>query len=155
MTFPTWQVPTAAVSPTRGLIHVGGGPNRVPTSIYVDAKNPNHAWILLLRVQRENAGHAWPHFQRRLRPERGTATFTSIDGSIGDMPINSVVRDDPTGDLYASNDSAFCACPREAPRGRPRAPECQRRSVRLTISTKGRVLYAATHGRGGYALQLP
>jgi len=131
-------------------------PNRVPTSIYVDAKNPNHAWISYSGYSARTPATPGHIFSVVFDPNAGTATFTSIDGSIGDMPINSVVRDDPTGDLYASNDFGVLRLPKGSSTWQTAGTGMPNVEVSaLTISTKGRVLYAATHGRGGYALQLP
>jgi hypothetical protein len=131
-------------------------PNRVPTFIYVDARDANHAWISYSGYSARTPATPGHIFEVRFDPDSGTATFTSIDGSLGDMPITSIVRDDPTGDFYASNDFGVLRLPRgssnwqTAGTGMPMVEVCA-----LAISTKGRVLYAATHGRGGYSLPLP
>lgn len=89
-------------------------------------------------------------------PVGGTASWTSLDGSLGDMPITALVRDDATGDLYAANDFGVLRLPSgssvwpTAARGLPMAE-----IPGLSIDTRARVLYAATHGRGAYVLQLP
>ena len=44
----------------------------------------------------------------------GDATWTQIDGGVGglaDLPITGVVRDDPTGDIYASSDFGVMRLP--------------------------------------------
>ena len=131
-------------------------PNRVPTYIYVDPRNPNRAWISYSGYSARTPTTPGHIFEVRFNPNSGTATFTSIDGSLGDMPITSVVRDDPTGDFYASNDFGVLRLPKgsstwqSAGTGMPMVEVCA-----VAISTKGRRLYAATHGRGGYVLQLP
>jgi hypothetical protein len=131
-------------------------PNRVPTYIYVDPKNTNRAWISYSGYSARTPTTPGHIFEVRFNPNSGTATFTSIDGSLGDMPITSVVRDDPTGDFYASNDFGVLRLPKgsstwqSAGTGMPMVEVCA-----VAISTKGRRLYAATHGRGGYVLQLP
>jgi hypothetical protein len=89
-------------------------------------------------------------------PNAGTAVWTSLDGSLGDIPVTALVRDDATGDLYAADDFGVLRLPRgsstwqTAARGLPNVEVPW-----LTISTSARVLYAATHGRGAYVLQLP
>ncbi len=131
-------------------------PNRVPTSIYVDANNPNHAWISYSGYSARTPATPGHVFEVTFDPVAGTATFTSIDGSLGDMPVTSIVRDDPTGDLYASIDFGVLRLPNGTAlwqtvyKGMPRVEVAA-----LAISTASRRLYAATHGRGGYVLHLP
>ena len=131
-------------------------PNRVPTFIYVDANNPNHAWISYSGYSARTPATPGHVFEVTFDPVAGTATFTSIDGTLGDMPVNSVVRDDPTGDLYASTDFGVVRLPRGSAlwqtvgKGMPNVEVSA-----LAISTSARRLYAATHGRGGYVLRLP
>jgi hypothetical protein len=89
-------------------------------------------------------------------PVAGTAVWTSLDGSLGDIPITSLVRDDETGDLYAANDFGVLRLPRGSTTWQTAAQGLPQAEIpALTISTKARVLYAATHGRGAYVLQLP
>ena len=61
-----------------------------------------------------------------------TATWTDRSFNLDDMPITSVVLDDVTGDLYASSDFGV-----------------------MPIVPPARLLYAATHGRSAWVLQLP
>jgi len=89
-------------------------------------------------------------------PKAGTATWTSLDGNLGDLPITALVRDDPTGDLYAATDFGVLRLPRGSAAWQTAAQGLPNVEVPgLTISTSARVLYAATHGRGAYVLQLP
>jgi hypothetical protein len=70
-----------------------------------------------------------------------TAVWTSLDGSLGDIPITALVRDDATGDLYAANDFGVLRLPagstvwQSAARGLPKAE-----IPSLAISTSARVL---------------
>src|SRR5438445_1082751 len=54
-------------------------PNRVPTYIYVDAKNPNRAWISYSGYSARTPTTPGHIFEVRFNPNSGTATFTSID----------------------------------------------------------------------------
>ena len=87
------------------------------------------------------------------------ATFTSLDGTgggaLGDLPINSLVRDDKTGDLYAATD--FGVLRRDAKSGHWHNAASGLPMVEvssLALDSNGRVLYAATHGRSAWQLQL-
>jgi hypothetical protein len=131
-------------------------PGRFISSIYVDPRNPNHAWISYSGYSARTPAQPGHVFDVTYDPVAGTAVWTSLDGSLGDIPITALVRDDATGDLYAANDFGVLRLPRgntvwqTAARGLPKAE-----IPALSISTSARVLYAATHGRGAYVLQLP
>ena len=80
--------------------------------------------------------------------------FTPLDGSgtgsLGDPPINALVRDESTGDLYAATDVAVLR--RDARSGHWHIAANGMPMVEissLAIDQTTRVLYAATHGRGG------
>ncbi len=131
-------------------------PNRFPSAIFVDSSNPNHAWISYSGYSAATPTTPGHVFDVSYDSIAGTATWTSLDGSLGDIPLNSLVRDDSTGDLYASNDFGVLRLPKgkthwqNAARGLPRVEV-----PNLSISSSARVLYAATHGRGAYVLSLP
>ena len=131
-------------------------PNRFPSAIYVDSSNPNHAWISYSGYSAATPATPGHVFDVSYDSSAGTATWTSLDGNLGDIPVNSLVRDDSTGDLYASNDFGVLRLPNGkahwqiAAKGLPKAEV-----PNLSISASARVLYAATHGRGAYVLTLP
>ena len=131
-------------------------PGRFISGIYVDPENPNHAWISYSGYSARTPAQPGHVFDVTYDPVAGTANWTSLDGNLGDIPVTSLVRDDETGDLYAADDFGVLRLPRDstlwqtAARGLPQAEV-----PALSISTKARVLYAATHGRGAYVLQLP
>ena len=131
-------------------------PGRFISGIYVDPTDPNHAWISYSGYSARTPAQPGHVFDVTYDPVAGTANWTSLDGNLGDIPVTSLVRDDETGDLYAADDFGVLRLPRDstlwqtAARGLPQAEV-----PALSISTKARVLYAATHGRGAYVLQLP
>jgi hypothetical protein len=131
-------------------------PGRFISSIYVDPRNPNHAWISYSGYSARTPSQPGHVFSVTYDPVGSTASWTSLDGSLGDIPVTALVRDDATGDLYAANDFGVLRLPRgstvwrTAARGLPMAE-----IPGLSIDTRARVLYAATHGRGAYVLQLP
>lgn len=133
-------------------------PNRFVTGIYVDPTNPNHAWISYSGFN-VNTPTTPGHVFEVTRTGPSTANWTRIDGGAGglpDLPVTGIVRDDPTGDIYVSNDFGVLRLPFgsttwvQAASGLPMVEVCG-----LTISTSGRKLFAATHGRSAWSLALP
>ncbi len=133
-------------------------PGRFVSSIYVDPSNPNHAWISYSGYSvntPKTPGHV---FEVTYDPTAGTATWTNLDGGIGpmgDLPVTGLVRDDMTGDLYASTDFGVMTLDSGssnwalAGTGMPNVEV-----IGLTIVPGARVLYAATHGRSAWKLNL-
>jgi hypothetical protein len=146
----------SSVAYTRIDTLAANSPNRFVSSIYVDPTNPNHAWISYSGYSARTPATPGHVFEVTFDPGAGTATWNSIDGNLGDLPVTSIVRDDRTGDLYSANDFGVLRLPsgssvwQSAASGMP-----QVEVPGLSISTLGRVLYAATHGRGAYVLRLP
>jgi len=75
----------------------------------------------------------------------------------GDIPITDLVRDDFTGDLYASTDFGVLRSAGGLGSNWSEAgPKLPRVEVPgLTIDPCSRVLYAATHGRSVWRMFLP
>ncbi len=131
-------------------------PQRFVTGIYIDRANSNHAWI-------SYSGYAFntpsqPGHVFEVTFNGSDATWTQIDGGAGglaDLPITSVVRRDATGDLYVSSDFGVMRLKRGsktwvvAGSGLPMVEVCG-----LTLSASGHELFAATHGRSAWLLQL-
>jgi hypothetical protein len=134
-------------------------PQRFVSSIWPDPADPNHAWISYSgysAVTPTTPGHV---FEVRYDPVAGTATWSNLDGGtgpMGDLPVTDLVRDDATGDLYAATDFGVMRLPFTsstwvvAGTGLPMVEV-----PGLTISAQARVLYAATHGRSAWVLNLP
>ncbi|MGZ6143610.1 MAG: hypothetical protein ACXWLM_09735, partial [Myxococcales bacterium] len=83
-----------------------------------------------------------------------TATWTDLSFNLDDLPATAVVRDDVTGDLYVGTDFAVL---RLANGGTAWVMTDGMPAVEvagLTIVPGARVLYAATHGLGAWALDL-
>jgi hypothetical protein len=84
------------------------------------------------------------------------ATFVDRSNNLPDLPITSIVRDDLTSDLYAASDfgvmrlASGTAVWTVAGSGLPMVEV-----PNLTIVPSARLLYAPTHGRSGWLLQLP
>ena len=83
-----------------------------------------------------------------------TATWVDRSNNLPDFPITALVRDDPTGDLYAASDFgvtrlASGTATWTATGGMPTVEV-----PGLTIVPSERILYAATHGLGGWVMDL-
>ena len=83
----------------------------------------------------------------------GTSTWADRSFDLADLPVTDLVRDDLTGDLYAATD--FGVSPANGTtRWVKRRQDAERRVAGLTIVPSERQLYAATHGRSGWMLNL-
>ena len=131
------------------------GPNRFVTQIYVDPTNPRHAWIGYSGYNSSTPTQPGHVFEATWSGAGG-ATLVDVSYNLPDFPITGVVRDDLTGDLYASSDFGVMKLPSggttwvSAGTGMPMVEVSG-----LTIVPSARVLYAATHGRSAWSMQLP
>jgi hypothetical protein len=86
----------------------------------------------------------------------GTATWVDRSYDLGDIPITDVVRDDVTGDLYASSDFGVYRLAAGTTSWTAAAPGMPHVEVAgLTIVPSERKLYVATHGLSIWLLNLP
>jgi len=136
-------------------------PARFVSSIYVDPANANHAWISYSGYNANTPGTPGHVFEVTYNPGAGTATWTNLDGNtgpMGDLPTTDLVRDDVTGDLYASTDFGVMTLAGGNPANGWVAAGAGLPNVEvagLTIVPDARKLYAATHGRSAWSLTLP
>ena len=96
--------PASAVSWTRLDDDVANDPSRFISSIHIDSENGNRAWISYSGYGANTPGFPAHVFQVVYNPGTGTSTWTDLSFNFGDLPVNDLVRDDPTGDLYAATD---------------------------------------------------
>jgi hypothetical protein len=133
----------------------GGAPARFPSSIQVDPNNPLHAWISYSGYNYFTPGTPGHVFEVTLN---GFFTWNAIDngtGPMGDLPVSSVVYDNFTGDLYASTDFGVLRLPFGTTTWLLAGTNFPFAEVAgLTIDVSARTLYAATHGRSIWKLQL-
>jgi hypothetical protein len=132
-------------------------PDRFVSGISVDPTDPNHAWVSYSGYSQYTSpsldqGHV---FEVRYDPSTKKATWTDRSYDIGKAPITDVARDDATGDLYAGTDFGVLRLASGATSWTEAAAGLPLVAVYgLDMSTSGRVLYAATHGRGVYRVAL-
>jgi len=130
-------------------------PNRFVTQIYVDPTNAHHAWIGYSGYN-SNTPTQPGHVFEATWSGSGTATFVDRSYNLPDFPITGVVRDDLTGDLYASSDFGVMKLANGTSNWVPAGTGLPMVEVSgLTIVPSARVLYAATHGRSAWSMQLP
>jgi hypothetical protein len=148
--------PASAVSWTRLDDDVSIDPGRFVSGIHVDASNPNRAWISYSGFNvatPDTPGHV---FEVVYDPNTGTSTWTDRSYDLADLPINDVVRDDVTGDLYAASDFGVVMLASGSTTWTLAAPGMPNVEVAgLTIVPGARKLYAATHGLSAWSLNLP
>jgi hypothetical protein len=133
-------------------------PNRFVSGITIDPANPNHAWISYSSYS--SLTSATPgHVFEVTRSAPSTATWASLDSPGGtpfpDFPATGIARDS-NGDLYVSNDWGVLILANTSVSWVPAGTGLPMVEVAgLTIVPSARVLYAATHGRSAWKLNLP
>jgi hypothetical protein len=130
-------------------------PNRAISEIYVDPTNARHVWISY-NGYNVNTPTRPGHVFEVTWNGAGPATWVDRSYNLPDFPITAVVRDDVTGDLYAASDFGVMKLANAATTwvsagsGMPMVEVAG-----LTIIPSARILYAATHGRSAWSMQLP
>jgi hypothetical protein len=128
-------------------------PIRFPSGIAVDANNPNRAFVGFSGYN--SSTPAMPGHVFEVLYNGTTATWRDLSYNLGDMPITDVAFDALTGDLFASTDFGVFVLPSGGLAWAPAAGSLPMVAVyALTIDSAGRVVYAATHGRGLWSLNL-
>jgi hypothetical protein len=126
------------------------------SGIAIDPSDSNHAWISYSGYGAYTPGTPQHVIEARYDPKSHTATFTDRSYDIGDQPVTGLALNEDNGDLYAATDFGVLILPAgtthwvRAGSGMPTVAV-----YGLTLAQDANVLYAATHGRGAYALALP
>ena len=148
--------PESAVTFTR--IDTATQPTRFVSGIAIDGSNPNHAFLSYsgYNAYAAAAGTAPGHvFEATYDPVSGTTTWKNLDYNLGDEPITDIARDAKSGDLYVSTDFGVATLKTGSSTWVPAAAGLPSAATYgLTIDSNARVLYAATHGRGIWKLDL-
>jgi hypothetical protein len=145
--------PAAAVSFAR--LDSSGTPGRFVTRIFADRNDPNVAYVSYSGFNALTPATPGHIFRVAYNPVTQTASFTSMDFGLGDIPINTIAYDPVRGDLYAATD--FGPLVLRSSTGQWQAagvgfPEAL--MVDLEIVPEQRLLIAATHGLGIYYMRL-
>ncbi len=148
--------PASAVTFTRIDSLAANDPGRYVSGLYVDPSNPNRAWIAYSGFSASTPAAPGHLFEVKYDPAAGTATWTDRSYDFKDIPMTDVVRDDATGDLYASSDFGVFLLESGATSWTLAAPGMPNVEVAgLTLVPDARKIYAATHGLGAWSLKLP
>jgi hypothetical protein len=147
--------PASAVSWTRLDDDTTIDPGRFVSSIYVDRANGNHAWISYSGYGANTPGSPQHIVEVTYNPATGTSTWVDRSYNFGDLPVNDLVQDDVTGDLYAGTDFGalrLAAGTTTWTNSAPGLPNVEVTSLEIVPSE--RILYAATHGLSTWRLNL-
>jgi hypothetical protein len=154
-------------------------PTRFPSSIFVDPNNVGHAWVSysgynattpttpghVFSVTEGNPATPGSGTFTNLNIEAGTSTFPTPSNS-GDLPVNDITRDDQTHTLYAATDFGVLKGRSDGTHGwvvMSGLPRYEISHLAISPSTREpscsghhckRILYAATHSQGIWALNL-
>jgi hypothetical protein len=147
--------PAAAVTWTRLDDDTAIDPGRFVSSIYLDPANPNRAFVSYSGYGVNTPGTPGHVFEVVYNPGTGVSTWTDISHDFGDLPVNDLVRDDPTGDLYAATDFGVLLLAdgtttwTSSGTGLPKVEVTS-----MEIVPSKRILYGATHGLSTWQLGL-
>jgi hypothetical protein len=145
----------AAAGVTFTRIDTGTTPERFVTRIFADRANPNVAIVSFSGFNALTPSQPGHIFRVVYNPGSGTATYTSLDFDLGDIPINTIAYDDVAGDLYAATDFGPLVLRNGTTQwaiagvGFPEAL-----MVDFEIIPERRLLVAATHGLGIFYMTL-
>lgn len=141
-------------------IDTSAQPTRFVSGISIDASNPNHAFISYsgYNAYATATGTAIGHvFEVTYNSVTHVATWSAdLATNLGDQPITDIAVDWKTGDAYVSTDFGVFVRLNGNTTWQPAAGSLPPVAVYgLTLDLNGRVLLAATHGRGAWRLDLP
>ena len=147
--------PAGAVTWTRVDDDNPVSPNRFVSSIHVDPENGNVAWVSYSGYNANDPGRPGHVFRVAFDPVAGTSTWTDLSHDFGDLPVNDLVRDDLTGDLYAATDFGVSRLADGTATWTESAPGLPAVEVTsLEVIADERILYGATHGLSAWRLNL-
>lgn len=136
-------------------IDTASQPQRFISGIVIDPANANHAWVSFSGYNAYTPATPGHVFEVTFNPASGNAVWNDLSFNIGDQPVTGIQRDNVTGDLFISTDFGVAMLANGASTWTPAAGSLPPVAVYgLTLNSNGRVLYAATHGRGIWALDL-
>jgi hypothetical protein len=149
--------PASAVTFTR--LDTPLQPTRFVSGISVDPADKFHAIVSFSGYAAYTPGQPGHVFDVRFNPATGTATWTDLTSNLGDQPVTDVKYDGPTGDIYAATDFGVDRLPQGSSTwelaGRDQSGAAVYGLTLLPRPNGERFLYAATHGRGAWRLDLP
>ncbi len=134
-------------------------PTRFVSGISVDPADKFHAIVSFTGYAAYTPGQPGHVFDVRFNPGTGTATWTDLTSNLGDQPVTDVAYDGVTGDIYAATDFGVDRLPQGSTTwdlaGHHQSGAAVYGLTLLPRPNGERFLYAATHGRGAWRLDLP
>jgi hypothetical protein len=132
---------------------VTNDPGRFITSIAIDPRNPHRAWVSYSGYSATTP--ATPGHVFKVVFNNRSSVWTNVSGSLADLPVNDLVRDDRTGDLYAATDFGVLRKASGSTTWTLASPGMPNVEIAgLTILPNKRILYAASHGLSAWKLTL-
>ena len=145
----------AAASVIFTRIDTAAQPNRFISGIAVDPANLNHAYVSFTGYNAYTPATPGHVFEVLYNPSNGITTWTDLSNNIGDQPVTGIAFDDVTGDIFVSTDFGVALLQPGSNNWVPAAGNLPPVAVYgLSIDSSARVLYAASHGRGAWKLDL-
>jgi len=139
-------------------IDTSSQPSRFVSGIDVDPSKPNHAFLSYsgYNAYATAAGTATGHvFEVTYNPGTHSATWSGdLAGNLGDQPLTGIAVDWQTGKVYVSTDFGVFVRTGTTTWATAAAGLPPVTVFGLTINVTSRVLYAATHGRSIWSLNL-
>ncbi len=130
-------------------------PGRFISGVAVDPANANRAFISFSGYNAytpHTPGHV---FEVRYNPDTNRADWTDLSANLGDQPITGIAFDQTTGQLFVATDFGVLTRPSGLPLWLPSGLKLPLVAVyALALDPSTHVLYAATHGRGIWRLNL-
>ncbi|MFN8222651.1 MAG: hypothetical protein U0R50_05305 [Gaiellales bacterium] len=128
-------------------------PRRFVSGIVVDPANARHAWVSFSGYNAytpTTPGHVF-----EVTFDGTSATWKDISANLGDQPVTALARDNRSGALYLGTDFGVAVLKPGTTEWRSAAGNMPPVAVYgLTVDPKSKVLYAATHGRGIWRLDI-
>jgi hypothetical protein len=132
-------------------------PGRFVTGIAIDPADPNHAWISYTGYDAYTPTTPGHVLEATYDPTTHAATFKDLSYNLGDQPITALVVYGENGSLFAGTDFGVLELPAGSTEwidaGTGGLPHVA--VYGLVASDNGKILLAATHGRGAFSLELP
>ena len=136
-------------------------PTRFVSGIAVDPSDPYHAFISYsgYDAYAKAVGTAIGHvFEVRYNPQTGKATWKDLSAGLGDLPVTGIAFNSHANQVFIATDfgvltSIGGGSPHWLPVGTG-LPRVAVYGITLAHTSTGSVLYAATHGRSVWSLNL-